>query len=321
VLAALGVGLYEDSIYGYLVGAMPATSEEVQTATGLQPADARDALTKLEEMGFAYRLAGEPVRFVAASPGMVDAAIGRKLAELQHARESLGQIAAQYASAGVSNATSTRAGVFEVIRGKALRDCFLGMLSSARSEVINMVKPPTVAVSSQEHAKPNESVRGRLIFDRASVADGPTLDAIRQGLSEHEEIRVHSKVPMKLLAIDRKMALLPIDNQDASVGILIGESVILDSLLALFDYVWDTAVRFDVAADGVAMTVRRTTPLAEADRRLLSLLLAGLTDEAIAAHMGVSVRTVERKARALMDTAHVRTRVQLAWEAARQKWL
>jgi DNA-binding CsgD family transcriptional regulator/sugar-specific transcriptional regulator TrmB len=299
---------------------MPATSEEVQTAIGLQPAEARAALTRLEEMGFAYRLAGEPVRFVAASPGMIDAAIGRKLAELQQARESLGQIAGQYGSGGYST-TTTRAGVFEVIRGKALRECFLDMLSSARSEVINMVKPPTVAVSSQERAKPSESVRGRLIFDRASVADGPTLDAIRQGLSEHEEIRVHSKVPMKLLAIDRRMALLPIDNQDASVGILIGESVILDSLLALFDYVWDTAVRFDVAADGVGTTVRRTTPLDDADRRLLSLLLAGLTDEAIAAHMGVSVRTVERKARALMDTAHVRTRVQLAWEAARQKWL
>jgi len=321
MLAALGVGLYEDNVYGYLVGAMPATSEEVQTAMGLEPAETRAALTRLEEMGFAFRLAGEPERFVAASPGMVDAAIGRKLAELQQARESLGQIAAQYGSSGFSSST-TRSGVFEVVRGQALRDCALDMLRSAHSEVVNMVKPPTVAVHSQEQVKPIESVRGRLIFDRASVADGPTLDAIRQGsLRDHEEIRVHSKVPIKLLAIDRRMALLPVDHEDASIGIVIGESVILDSLLALFDYVWDTAVRFDVFADGVARTARRTTPLAEADRRLLSLLLAGLTDEAIAAHLGVSVRTVERKARALMDTAHVRTRVQLAWEAARQKWL
>jgi len=54
---------------------------------------------------------------------------------------------------------------------------------------------------------------------------------------------------------------------------------------------------------------------------LLSLLLSGLTDEAIAAHRGTSVRTVQRRVHALMDLAHVRTRMQLAWEAARQGWV
>jgi DNA-binding NarL/FixJ family response regulator len=54
---------------------------------------------------------------------------------------------------------------------------------------------------------------------------------------------------------------------------------------------------------------------------LLSLLLAGLTDEAIATHFRISVRTVQRKVRALMEVANVRTRMQLAWEAARQDWL
>jgi DNA-binding NarL/FixJ family response regulator len=53
----------------------------------------------------------------------------------------------------------------------------------------------------------------------------------------------------------------------------------------------------------------------------MSLLLAGLTDEAIAAHFRVSVRTVQRKVHALMEVANVRTRMQLAWEAARQDWL
>ena len=61
--------------------------------------------------------------------------------------------------------------------------------------------------------------------------------------------------------------------------------------------------------------------LSPEDRQLLSLLLAGLTGEAIAAHFRVSVRTVQRKVHALMDMAGVRTRMQLAWEAARQDWL
>ena len=39
------------------------------------------------------------------------------------------------------------------------------------------------------------------------------------------------------------------------------------------------------------------------------------TDEAIAAHFQVSVRTVQRKVHGLMEAASVRTRMQLAWEA------
>ena len=59
----------------------------------------------------------------------------------------------------------------------------------------------------------------------------------------------------------------------------------------------------------------------EDDQEVLSLLLAGLSDEAIAMHRKTSVRTVQRKVRALMTTANVRTRMQLAWEAARHDWV
>ena len=54
---------------------------------------------------------------------------------------------------------------------------------------------------------------------------------------------------------------------------------------------------------------------------MLSLLLAGLSDEAIALHRRMSVRTVQRKVHALMEVANVRTRMQLAWEAAHRRWL
>jgi DNA-binding NarL/FixJ family response regulator len=63
------------------------------------------------------------------------------------------------------------------------------------------------------------------------------------------------------------------------------------------------------------------SPLSVDDGRLLSQLLAGLTDEAIAAHQGVSVRTVQRRVQALMSAAQARTRMQLAWHAGRSGWL
>lgn len=54
---------------------------------------------------------------------------------------------------------------------------------------------------------------------------------------------------------------------------------------------------------------------------LLSLLLAGLTDDAIAAQLAISRRTVQRRLRALIDTAGVRTRTELVWYASRQNWV
>jgi sugar-specific transcriptional regulator TrmB len=317
VLAALGLSEWEDVVYRYLVGSPPATAEEVRTKTGLRIAHARVVLGTLEKMGFVHRLEDEPGRFAAASPGTVDAVISRKLADLRQAQEALGKLAVRYRA---SYLEADGAGVFEVIRGVGpLRARTHEMMTSARTEALNMVKPPIVAVQATEHVEPAAAVRGRVIFDKDALADAETLDAVSSRPGTHYEVRVHTMVPVKLLAIDRAMALVPLAQRSdgVPVGVMITESAVLDSFLTLFDYVWETAVGFHVRDAGHGIQ----SPLCQPDRQLLSLLLAGLTDQAIAAHLKVSVRTVERKVRALMDAAHVRTRMQLAWEAASQQWL
>jgi sugar-specific transcriptional regulator TrmB/DNA-binding CsgD family transcriptional regulator len=311
----LGLSAHEDSVYRYLVDSMPATVEEVREGTGLGPEDIARALAQLGELGFTRCLGGDPPRFAAASPWTVDAVINSRLADLRRAQESIGQLAARYRARLLA---IEYAGVFEVIRGAdALRERTLDMVTSARSEALNLVKLPTVAVEPAEGLEPDSAVRGRLVYDRDAVADASTLDAITSMQSANCEIRVHTMVPVKMLAIDRSMALVPLVQRDkVPVGVLISEGALLDSFLALFDYVWETAVGFHVGEGAGA-----NAPLSHADRQLLSLLLAGLTDRAIAAHFHVSVRTVERKVHALMKAAHVRTRMQLAWQAARQHWL
>ena len=56
------------------------------------------------------------------------------------------------------------------------------------------------------------------------------------------------------------------------------------------------------------------------DRRILTLMLGGLTDQAVAAQLDISLRTVQRRVRQLEDLAGVRTRMQLGWYAARHDW-
>ena len=318
MLGALGLDEEEDAVYRYLLGTKPATREDVQTGTDLRPVQVRRALDGLERAGFVFRVPDAPRLFAAASPGAVDAAILRKLADLREAQVLIGQFAARYRA---TRFEADGVGVFEVVRGAAaLGERSRDMVTSARSEALNMVKPPVIAMQPADHVEPGEAVHGRVVFDREAVADAGILNAIRSRPGTHYAIRVHTLVPVKMLAVDRRMALLPVRQHDEPpVGVIITESPVLDSFLALFDYVWETAVTLHGSARHTPSPER--SPLTPDDRGLLSLLLAGLTDRAIAGHLKVSVRTVERRIRALMDAAHVRTRTQLAWEAARQNWL
>jgi DNA-binding NarL/FixJ family response regulator len=52
------------------------------------------------------------------------------------------------------------------------------------------------------------------------------------------------------------------------------------------------------------------------DRRIIALLLSGLTDEAIARQLGVSYRTARRRIAALIERLGVHTRFQAGVQAA-----
>jgi DNA-binding NarL/FixJ family response regulator len=54
---------------------------------------------------------------------------------------------------------------------------------------------------------------------------------------------------------------------------------------------------------------------------VLSLLLAGLTDQAVANQLHVSLRTIQRRVQHLMGLARVETRMQLGWKACRLGWV
>ncbi|RJQ78782.1 LuxR family transcriptional regulator [Pseudonocardiaceae bacterium YIM PH 21723] len=60
--------------------------------------------------------------------------------------------------------------------------------------------------------------------------------------------------------------------------------------------------------------------LALADRRVLSMLATGLTDEAISVRLGISTRTIRRRLAAIMRRLGVRTRFQLGVYLGNHGW-
>jgi DNA-binding CsgD family transcriptional regulator len=59
----------------------------------------------------------------------------------------------------------------------------------------------------------------------------------------------------------------------------------------------------------------------EEDRQLLTLLSAGLSDRAIARELNLSVRTVERRMRRLLECLGARSRFQAGVQAAARGWI
>ncbi len=325
MLAALGLSKEEESVYRYLVTDGPVTREEVGTGTGLRGECADAALAGLETREFAYRLTSRPERFAAAPPGTVETVIADRVRELHTAQASLTRMAAQHRARQLALEGS---GAFEMIRGEeALRWRSMRLQHSARFEALTMLRPPIAAVcsggsvgsgSGSGRARPGEAVRRRFIYDAAALEDAGFPDTIRQTISGTDEVRVHTGLPAGMLAIDRSIALVPLAGRDAiPAGALIREGAVLDAFLALFEHVWATSLRLHRLSAGPRSPAAQ---LSAENRQLLSLLLSGLTNEAIAARLRVSERTIERKVRALMTAANVRTRMQLAWEAARQGW-
>jgi DNA-binding CsgD family transcriptional regulator len=318
MLTKLGASPAEDRVYRFLVTAVSAPECEIADATDLSENDVRTALESLIRRRLAERMPDSPSRFVAASPGVVESMISERLAELRTAQKTLDGLASHYRANSLAREAG---GVFEIMRGQdALRQCSLSLLRSARSEVLNLIKPPLIAVKPDERIGPGESVRNRIVYETPAL-EPSILDALRAGLCNGDEARVHTKLPIKMLAADRSVALLPLAQHDTTpVGVLVRESAVLDALLTLFEYVWANAMPLHVG-NGKSGNGSTNGFFSDDDRELLSLLLAGLSDEAIAMHRKTSVRTVQRKVRALMTVANVRTRMQLAWEAARHDWV
>jgi DNA-binding CsgD family transcriptional regulator len=319
MLGVLGATQAEDQVYRLLVTTVSASEEEIADGTGLPLEDARTALESLLDRGLADRMPETPTRFVAASPSVVESMIAERLRELRKAQKALDRLSAQYRT---NSRARSADGVFEIIRGEdALRQWNLNLLEAARSEVLNFIKPPLIVVQLDERIGPPDSVKNRIIYETGALESPGVLDSLRTGLRPNDEARVHTNLPVKMLAVDQSVALVPLAQNDRTpVGVLVRESAVLDALVTLFEYVWASAAPLHIPDESNGGR-QASSVLSEEDQELLSLLLAGLSDEAIAMHRGMSVRTVQRKVHALMDVARVRTRMQLAWEAARQEWL
>lgn len=181
------------------------------------------------------------------------------------------------------------------------------VMSTARRNPIGVIRPV-------DHENLRRGVRYRvLVPDPARTA--PRLAGRLATLSlAGAATRTVPEIPTDALVIDGAVAVLPVGADGASTAVFRLRSVITTTV-ELFERVW---------AGGVALSAADLPDAAELcprELKLLSLLVAGSTDQFAAATLEVSVRTVRRMVRDLMNRLGARSRFQAGAKAAERGWL
>lgn len=268
------------------------------------------------------RLRGEPVHEGPSGLPRLAARLGPALGSVDRALEGLvrqGRAMRQDGLRPPVTAVPSAPGPQRPGRVMSPRD---SLLLRARHEVLHFDVPPYLSVDNGTQLDQlAEGVVYRTVYGQQAVEYPGAMVRIDQCLAAGERARVTARLPMKMMIVDRERAVL---SAPADVALRPGASVVitrgplLDGLIELFERVWAESVPLDPAHAAVEAHEGELNP---EEARLLALLLSGLTDDAVARHLGIARRTVLRRARSLMDRAGAATRMQLGWHAARRGWI
>jgi sugar-specific transcriptional regulator TrmB len=324
MLEAAGLSPVEEGVYRSLLRGRPHSAEDLGRELSLSADEVERVVASLEAMGLVNRTADTPPALLAVRPDVaVEALLLRREEQLQWTRVAVQQLVSEYRN---TSAERTLDELVEVALGQsAIASRFEQLQRAAANEVLMCVAPPFVVPldgNETELELLSKGIAYRAIYDRRSLELPGAVEHIRRYVEAGEEARALTGVPMKLVVADRSHAIVPVhaDSPTIEAGhVLVHPSTLLDALVAVFEALWGQATPLRLDASG--NLAEGEEKVASEDATLLSLLLSGLSDEAIAYQLGLSVRTVQRRLRRLMVSAGAATRIQLGWQASQRGWL
>lgn len=321
----IGLGRAERAAYELLLDRPAATVDDLAAAwTHAEPL--ATVLAALEEKVLVSSSSGPPVRYRPVAP---DIAFGASLTDLQEqldaARRHIGMLDAAFQARPAEHNAAT---VVEVVTGqRAIRQRLRQLQRAARSQLSCLAKPPYFDNSGTTEAALEALGRGlvcRTVYARAAIEHPGALVTVERLAGAGQQSRVLPDLPVSLYLSDDKIAMLPMRREAAAPGsagpssaataeaaVVVHPSAMLDALVKLFDGMWRRALPLHPSVE--------EQPTGTDQRRLITLLLSGLTDEAIARQLGLSHRTVQRRVAAFMTDLGAHTRFQAGVKAALQQ--
>jgi hypothetical protein len=314
-LAAAGFSADELAAYELIITRPASTLPELAKAWD-RPRLLTSVVAQLQARGFITHDDGSARRYLAVDPDIaLETPLADYAGQLRRARERVAELAQRYQA---RSTTGDGATLIEVVTGqRAVQQRVAQLQFSARHEVCCLDKPPYLdapgtTIGEQELLA--RGVAGRTIYERASVEAPGGLNEVEQLLAAGQQARVLPSVPMKLYLVDRRHAVLPLQREPTSVesAVVVHAPALLAALSTLFEGLWERALPMRVPAQPGNGGRRSSID----EHRLVTLLLSGLTDEAIARQLTLGYRTVQRHIAALMARLGAHTRFQAGVRAA-----
>ncbi|MFG3033703.1 LuxR C-terminal-related transcriptional regulator [Streptomyces sp. NPDC048253] len=315
--AAVGVSAFDELLYQAVLNQPDAGAAGWALLTGASPARVREACNRLLTLGL-LQPPDSMGGLRAVDPRVaIRALIRRRETESELLAANAEEMATAY-EAGLLREEPSR--LVEVASGEgAIAARLEEMYARAEHEVCLFDTPPYLAPAGpQVDLQADLLSRGivsRGIYSATGLEDPKVLSRAFRMVELGEQARVLPSVPLKLLVVDGCRALLPLTASAAGgyCAVVVWHSAVTEALQKLFELAWRQAAPLGQAVgDG---------GLSESERTLTRLLAAGMKDEAVARHLGVSLRTLRRRVSELQERLGAASRFQLGVRASQRGWV
>lgn len=316
MLSADAVALYESMLRS---GPIPLTGPQAETLE----------LDELAEKGFVRRdyridpktpmlVAVEPVRAVDHAILAAQQAVLEQSRQIVAARQQLDALQAVYRA---THGSAGFSGVEVLDDAQRVAATSVELCLSAREEFVSFAtrrsgrSPDPRTAMTFPAAVTERGVVLRNVYERAALEFDGAQQIVKSSAEAGWQLRVAAELPMRMVIADRDAALVPLGATGADGALLIRTPMLVSALHMLFELVWAQAAPLgDTSEDA-------STGLTPTQAKVLHLLATGMTDGAIARHLGSSERTVRRHVSGLMEALQADNRVAAVYAAARRGWL
>ncbi|MEY9843306.1 LuxR C-terminal-related transcriptional regulator [Streptacidiphilus sp. MAP5-3] len=325
MLDALGLDRTAELVYRTLLAEKTFGVDELCLALDLTEDQVRHALDQMFALALIRRSSDRTGGWRAVDPQTgLQTLLARQNADLERKRAriaaSQAEIAAMIAerTAALPRDTGTeRLTGTDVVIARIEQQ-----VETARCDVLGITPGAARKPADLEAARRNDAralERGLTIREimQDSCRNDPATAAHAQWLTESgSEVRTSPTLPHRLIVIDRATAFVPIDARASGKGaLLVTDPSLVQALAAMFESIWNTSTPLGASA------APGRHGLTQREREVLKLLASGMTDEAAAARLAVSDRTVRRVMNDLCERLDASSRFEAGIKAAQAGWL
>jgi DNA-binding CsgD family transcriptional regulator len=335
MLQSLDLNENDISVYRFLLSSKGATPEHISAVLNLAPEVVDDALNTLKLLSIVWTSRKDPQRFRVSSPEQgITALVAAHENEILHrshkirsAMSLIGALTAEYRESRLGDSeggvevlhdtehtwrrvSELASGAGREGTGKEVAICGGG---EQIADVVDLI-------ASWQRDESYQDRTVRCVFPH-SVTKNPKRRNYARQLSEwNVRVRTASSVPTQMVVIESTSAVLH-DPEELGTGgaLVVHARGVVNALSHHFSLLWEAASPLGgTVEEGSDSSVRALTA---AEETVLRMLADGLTDEAIARRLDVSIRTVRRMIAKLVQALGSRSRFEAAVLATKRGWV